>query len=230
MKTMSKIFAGLLFLATPVFGFCQKYWEVSLTPGAIVYYGDLTVPDVTMRETHLAGQFNLKRYFDGEHALRFGVLHGTISGDDRNYERLSGRGNRFKGRLTEFSVMGELDLRGRRRFSKRAGYQKTSSPYIMFGFSGVYCKPDVTYGQPDSKDKGIDYPNWHFGTPFGAGFRFDANERVVFGVELGLRLTLSDYLDGTQASGNAFKNDAFVFGGVTAGYRFQKRKASPNTP
>lgn len=228
MKSMYKFIAGLVFLAIPFFGFSQNYWEVSISPGALVYYGDLTVPAVTFKETNLAGQLSIKRYFGGENALRFNVLHGTISGDDKNYERISVRGNRFVGRLTEFSLMGEIDLRGRQRFTKRGGYHKTSSPYVMFGLSGIHCKPDVVYGQPDSKDKGIDYPDWHFGMPFGAGFKFDANERLVFGIELGIRLTLSDYLDGTMFSGNSFKNDAFVFGGITAAYRFQKRQFSPS--
>ena len=120
--------------------------------------------------------------------------------------------------------MGEIDLKGRRRFSKKKGYQKTASPYVMFGLSGIYSKPDVTYGQPNSKDKGVDYPAWHFGMPFGGGYKFDISEQLVFGMEMGLHLTLSDYLDGTQASGNAYKNDAFFFGGLTVSYRFMKFK------
>jgi opacity protein-like surface antigen len=179
-----------------------------------------------LKQTHLAGQLSIKRYFHGEHALRFSLLHGTISGDDANYPSHSDRGNSFKGKLTEFSFMGEIDLKGRKRFSKKLGYQKTSSPYIMFGMSGINCKPDVVYGQADSKDKGVELPKWHFGMPVGAGYKFDFNERVVFGVELGLRLTLSDYLDGTQASGNAYKNDSFMFAGLTASYRLHKRALS----
>jgi opacity protein-like surface antigen len=224
MTSLKNLLAGLVLLFSPLCVFSQDYWEVSITPGAIVYFGDLTVPNVTFKETHLAGQINIKRYFKGEHALRFNVIHGTISGSDFNYDRLSTRGNSFVGRLTEFSLMGEIDLKGRRRFSKKLGYQRTTSPYVMGGFSGIYSKPDVVYGEPDSKDKGVDYPDWHFGIPVGGGLKFDLNEHVVFGVEVGIHLTLSDYLDGTQASGNSYKNDAIFFGGLTAGYRFMKVK------
>ncbi len=224
MKSMNKFITGLALLCLPAFCFSQNYWEVGLAAGASVYYGDLTVPAVTFKETHLAGQISLKRYFNGEHAIRLNVLHGTFSGDDNNFKSLSSRGNKFVGKFTEFAFMGELDLKGRRRFSKKKGYQKTASPYIMVGLSGIYSNPDVTYGQPDSKDKGVNYPSWHFGIPIGGGYKFDINERITVGAELGLRLTLSDYLDGTQASGNAYKNDAFLFSGITAGYRFVKGK------
>ncbi|MBI1226963.1 MAG: hypothetical protein GC192_17155 [Bacteroidetes bacterium] len=225
MKSVNKLLTGLVLLAFPLFCFSQNYWEISLSPGASVYYGDLTVPIITFKETHFAEQISIKRYYR-DNALRFNVLHGTLSGDDSNYSRNRSRGNKFVGKFTEFALMGEIDLKGRRRFSKKLGYQKTASPYIMFGLSGIYSKPDVTYGSPDSKDIGIDYPSWNFGMPVGVGYKFDLNERVVFGAELGLRLTLSDYLDGTQASGNAYKNDAFFFGGITVGYRIINLGAS----
>lgn len=224
MKAVKDFLVCFFMFFIPAFCVAQNYWEVSLSPGATIYYGDLTVPIITFKDSHMAGQLSLKRYFNGEHAMRFNIIHGSLSGDDNNYQKNSARGNNFIGRITEFSLMGEIDLKGRRRFSRRLGYQKTTSPYIMFGLSGIYSKPKVHYGQPDSKDIGVDYPNWHFGMPFGAGFKFDANERIVIGLEVGLHLTLSDYLDGTQASGNAYKNDAFYFGGLTASYRFMKKR------
>jgi hypothetical protein len=223
MKTMQIFATSLVLAALPLFGFSQNFWEIGAAPGVMVYYGDLTVPDVTLRETHIGAQISAKRYYHGEHAIRFNAVFGTISGDDNNYESHKARGNSFKGTLLEFSAMGEIDLKGRKRFSRKMGYQRTGSPYIMFGLSGIYCNPDVAYGQPDSKDKDIDYPNWHLGMPFGAGYKFDLNEHLVIGAELGIRLTLSDYLDGTQASGNSYKNDAFIFLGLTAAYRFEKK-------
>ncbi len=224
---MNKLMAVLVLLALPMLGFSQNYWEVTLSPGGIVYFGDLTVPDVTFQQTHLGGQLSVKRYYHGEHAIRINALYGTISGADKNYDRNSLRNNSFEGQLAEFSLMGELDLKGRKRYTKKLGYQRTFSPYLLAGFSGIYCKPEVTYGQPDSKDLNVDYPSWHFGMPVGGGVKFDTNERLFFGLEFGLRLTLSDYLDGTQASGNAYKNDSFAFGGLMAGYRFQVHKKAP---
>ncbi len=228
MNYRNKTLTILSLLVLPFVGFTQKYWEVGLTPGAMVYFGDLTVPRVTMKETHVAGQINIKRYFDREHALRLNVVHGTIAGSDFNYDRNSVRGNQFVGKLTEFSLMGELDLKGRKRYSKKFDYHRTHSPYIMVGIAGTYCDPEMTYGQPDNADIAIDYPAWHFAMPIGGGFKLDLSEKIFIGAEFGMRFTLSDYLDGTQASGNAFKNDSYAFGGLSMGYRFLKfhRKVS----
>ncbi|MCU0347999.1 MAG: DUF6089 family protein [Saprospiraceae bacterium] len=229
MTTFKKLLAKLLLLSMPIFGYSQNFWEVSLSPGALTYLGDLTVPHLTFKETHFGGQINIKRYFNGEHALRLNILHGTISGDDRNFGSNAGRGNNFKGQLTEFSLMGEIDLKGRRRFSKKLGYQKTTSPYINIGLAGIYCNPTVHYGEPNSKDQGVQFPDWHFAIPVGGGVKFDLTERIVLGVEMSFHVTLSDYLDGTQASGNAYKNDSLLFSGLTIGYRFEKQKKATVT-
>lgn len=227
MKSMNWFFTSFLLLVIPLVGTAQNFWEVGAAPGAIFYYGDLMVPNVLVKEGHWGGQLTAKRYWNGEHALRLGLMYGSLSGDDNNYDRNSIRGNRFTAQLAEFSLACEIDLRGRFRYTKRAGYQKTWSPYVMFGLSAIYCDPEVVYGQPDNKDSEIDYPAFHIGFPVGGGLKFDLNERIYIGAEFGLRITLSDYLDGTQASGNAFKNDAIAFTGVTAGYRFQTKGSVP---
>ena len=91
----------------------------------------------------------------------------------------------------------------------------------MFGGGSVaYFEPKVAYGSADSKDIGVDYIKWHIGMPIGGGVRIDVNEKIVFGLELSYRFTISDFLDGTQASGNAYKNDSYTFGGIWIGYRF----------
>lgn len=226
MKFVKLMIAGCLLFALPIFSFSQKFWEVGVTPGVMNYYGDLTPPLFTVKEVFAGGQFSVRRYFDREHAIRVNILHGKLAGDDHNFDRNYLRGNRFEGRLTEFSVMGELDFKGRKRFSSKNGYQKMASLYLFGGGSVAYFNPTVHYGSAESKDADLDYINWHVGMPIGGGVRIDANERLVFGLELSYRFTISDFLDGTQASGNAYKNDSYTFGGISVGYRFfEKAKA-----
>jgi opacity protein-like surface antigen len=220
MKSAKLILAALLLLVVPMVTFAQKYWEIGATGGVMNYYGDLTAPAFTLREIHAAGQVSARRYFDRQHALRFNLMHGVLSGNDQNFDRNYLRGNSFVGRLTEFSMMGEVDLKGRKRFSKKFGYQKMASPYLFIGASLAYFNPKVSYGPPNSPDEDIDYIDWHVGMPLGAGIRFDVNEKVTINMELNIHFTLSDYLDGTQASGNAYRNDSYSFFGVGAGYRF----------
>jgi hypothetical protein len=207
--------------------FSQKFWEISASPGLMNYYGDLTPPLFTVKEVFFGGQIRARRYFDREHAIRVNVLHGKLAGDDRNFDRNYLRGNSFEGRLTEFAVMGEIDFRGRKRFSTRHGYEKMASLYMFGGGSVAYFDPTVQYGSPDSRDKGIEYIKWHVGMPIGGGVKIDVNEKLVVGLELSYRFTISDFLDGTQATGNAYRNDSYTFGGVSVSYRFfEKAKAA----
>jgi opacity protein-like surface antigen len=104
------------------------------------------------------------------------------------------------------------------------------SPYLTGGIGLAFSDPDVTYGQPDSPDAGIDYHKLSIALPMGGGVKFDASEKVVLGLELGIRFTFSDYLDGTQASGNAYKNDSYTFVGVWGAYRFSKPAEEVPTP
>ena len=220
MKSIKLIVGSCLLFLLPVFSFSQKFWEISASPGLMNYYGDLTPPLFTVKEVFFGGQISARRYFDREHAIRVNILHGKLAGDDQNFDRNYLRGNRFEGRLTEFSVMGELDFKGRKRFSTRFGYEKMASLYLFGGGSIAYFDPTLHYGSADSKDKDVDYIKWHVGMPIGGGVKIDVNEKLVIGLELSYRFTISDYLDGTQASGNAYKNDSYTFGGISVGYRF----------
>jgi OmpA-OmpF porin, OOP family len=221
MKSFKLLIFGCCLLAMPIFVFAQKkYWEASATIGAMNYYGDLTPPVFTIKEIHAGGQLSIRRFFDREHALRINILHGKLSGNDRNFDRNYLRNNSFDGSLTEIAFLGEKDFKGRKRFSSKLGYQKTNSFYLFGGGSVAYFNPNVRYGDLYEGDKNVEYVNWHIGMPIGGGFRIDASEKLVFSLELGYRFTISDFLDGTQATGNAYKNDSYTFGGVSVGYRF----------
>lgn len=221
MKSFKLLFLGYLLIALPVLVFSQKkHWEASATIGAMNYYGDLTPPFFTIKEIHAGGQLCVRRYFDREHALRINLLYGKLSGADRNFDRNYLRNNSFDGQLMEVAFLGEKDFKGRKRFSSKLGYQKINSFYMFGGGSVAYFNPIVQYGNSQDGDKDKEYIKWHIGMPIGFGFRIDANQKMVYGIELGYRFTISDFIDGTQATGNAYKNDSYTFGGVSVGYRF----------
>ncbi len=226
MKSFKLLVVGCLILSLPLTIFSQKkHWEISAAFGAMNYYGDLTPPLFTIKEIHAGGQFSIRRYFDREHAIRLNLLHGGLSGADRNFDRNFLRNNSFDGRLSEIAILGEKDFRGRKRYNAKHGYQKMNSFYMFAGASVAHFDPNVTYGDTESSDKQIEYINWHIGMPLGGGFRVDLNQKIVLEFEVSYRFTISDFLDGTQASGNAYKNDAYTFAGVNLGYRlFDKEK------
>ncbi len=230
MKSTKLILAVSLLFILPVLSFSQKFWEISASPGLMNYYGDLTPPLFTVKEVFFGGQLSARRYFDREHALRVNILHGKLAGDDHNFDRNYLRGNSFEGRLTEFAIMGEIDFKGRKRFSTRNGYEKIASLYMFGGGSVAYFDPTVQYGSPESRDEKIDYIKWHVGMPIGGGVKIDVNEEIVVGLEISYRFTISDFLDGTQASGNAYKNDSYTFGGISIGYRFFDKAKEAEEP
>lgn len=224
MKSLKVLLAYCLLFTLPTLSFSQKkYWEVSVSPGLMNYYGDLTPPLFTVKEVTFGGQVSIRRYFDREHAIRVNVLHGKLAGNDRNFDRNYLRGNSFEGKLTEVAIMGEWDFKGRKRFSTRHGYHKTSSLYLFAGGSVAYLDPEVRYGSTQSPDLTTDNVTWHMGMPIGGGVKIDINDRILVGLELSYRFTISDLIDGTQASGNSLKNDSYTFGGISLGYRLFKK-------
>jgi OmpA-OmpF porin, OOP family len=209
---------ALLLLAIPCFS--QSYSEVTFSYGIVNYYGDMTREFFSTDEVNPGIQLSLNRHFDKQHALRFNFLIGQITGDDRNDELLATRGNAFQATIFEGSVMGQIDLIGNERFSRRVGFKRTLTPYFLVGAGVIYANPKVTYSDPNNKDAKIDYPNVHIFAPVGGGLKYDLNLKLYLGIEAGIRFTVSDYLDGVQASGNAYSNDGYIFTGLMAGYRF----------
>lgn len=59
----------------------------------------------------------------------------------------------------------------------------------------------------------------------GAGLKYDLSRQLVIGIEVGLRPTFDDLLDGISQAGNPDKNDWFGFGGLTLHYRIGKPDA-----
>jgi hypothetical protein len=224
MITLRQFSSILSLIAIPFLSFSQSYWEAGLGLGTTNYLGDMVEPVFTFSGTHFAAQANMTRIFDAKHAIGFNVLYGKLSGDDNQYESLLGRGASFQTTLVEVSFKGILDLRGQKRFNKKGEFNKTFSPYIFVGLAVAFAKPEVVYQVPNNEDAFIDYPGIHIAAPIGGGVKYDLNETIFVGLEVGTRFTASDYIDGVQASGNAYKNDVYFFGGLTAGYRLVKKK------
>ena len=220
MKTFPWLLHLILMLVLPCFSFSQSYTEGTFSYGVASYYGDMSREFLSADEINPSVQLSLNRYFDNQHALRINLLLGKITGDDRNDDALAQRGNAFQATVFEASIIGQYDLIGNQRFSRRVGFKRTFTPYFFVGGGVIYANPKVTYSNPNNQDASIDYPNVHIFAPLGGGLKYDVNLKIFFGLEAGLRITISDYLDGVQASGNAYSNDGYIFGGLTVGYRF----------
>lgn len=223
MTYFTRLIQTLLFAVLPLCAFSQKYWEFGIGGGLTNYLGDLVEPKLTFVGAHPSAQFSFRRSFDGQHSLRINGLYGKISGSDDNYERNSVRGTSFESDLFEAAVIGEVGFWQPKRMEKRFKVAKVVLPYLMLGISAAYGDPEVTYVDPNNRDAQTDYINLHIGIPVGLGVRARVAENFSVGLEWSIRATISDFMDGVQATGNAYKNDSYVFAGMMMAYRFNDR-------
>ncbi|MEL6923667.1 MAG: DUF6089 family protein [Bacteroidota bacterium] len=206
--------------------------------GTSHYSGDLVptqLPDFS--QTGFAGGFFLRHHINPKLAVRTNLLVGSIAGDDNNFTERAFRGFNFKSTLMEASLNLEWSLLGKPRFNSDGSFHKGWSPYLFAGIGGNYTNPDVDYNTNDisqdllartQEDQTSLSSKFNVAFPIGGGLKFDLNEKLTFGVEAGLRPTMSDLLDGVSQSGNPDANDWYGFGGITLSGRFGKSK-TPET-
>lgn len=193
----------LLFMAVPFFTFAQD-WHVGAFLGISNYSGDLTQQRVDMKYTRpslgLLVRKDINRYLTIRGAFTWGIVAGadsTNSAKDLQARNLSFRSNVFEGSLIgEFNFF-DLDEKG-------------FTPYIFAGVGGfgfdptakdqsgnrVRLRPLGTEGQglPQYPTR-QPYDLFSFSFPFGAGVKAILNDNWTLGFEIGLRPTLTDYLD-----------------------------------
>ena len=203
-------------------------WEIGPLLGVSYYQGDLVASDyVDFRETNFGFGFFVRNNVHPNISLRANVLHGTISGNDNNSDRLRFRGVTFSSPLTEGSVQLEFDFLGHRRYNNFQ-FKKTISPYIFAGFGFALVKQKVNYNtagnemlpESISRDLSADADQAKFAAPIGAGIKVDLSDTWTVGAEMGWRAAFTDFLDGISHAGNPESNDAYIFGGVTVAFRF----------
>ena len=56
--------------------------------------------------------------------------------------------------------------------------------------------------------------------PLGGGIKFDISNTISVALDMGVRISFSDYLDGISESANPTENDSYLLGGINLLYRF----------
>ncbi|MCX7696915.1 MAG: DUF6089 family protein [Bacteroidales bacterium] len=188
------LFAGL---------FAQQH-EIGILAGGMYYMGDLNPLYPFLQTQPSAG--GMYRYnFNSRMSLRLQVLYGSIRGDDKVSSYYPERKLSFQSSLLELAGIYELTYK---KFI--IGSEKYSfTPYLFTGITFTRFNPvaiinDETYylhqfgteGQgttayPDRKN----YSLVTVSLPFGMGIKWNVTGSFVFGVEWGMRMTFTDYLD-----------------------------------
>lgn len=210
---MTRIAILLLIFQLPLIASAQE-WELGLQGGASGYMGDLNPENPLAFNDWAAGAF-VKYNLDDTWGIRGNFAYANTYAHDR-HSRVQERRDRnlgFFGPIMEASVV--VDFNFFRWLPQRGRIVYT--PYIFAGvgvvsFDPKWYVPSTTGGSPETvrlrelrteyhvADNPDPYEKYAYSIPFGAGFKYNLRGPWSVGVELGYRLTLTDYLD--DVSGN----------------------------
>ena len=62
----------------------------------------------------------------------------------------------------------------------------------------------------------------HVVMPIGVGLKMDVSKKMQIGLEAGLRMPFTDYLDGISQAGNPDGNDTYFMSGLSLIYMMKK--------
>ena len=200
---MKKQLTLLFFLAFASSTFSQEGAEIGIMGGVSLYSGDLSPKEFGLYFNEIDPAFGaFSRFNLGKTvALRLGLTIGKITGSDANTDR-SERGLSFQSSLTEFSLIGEVNL-----FKLGRYRNKGTIPYLFGGLAIFHFDPEAEFDGDYVKlqplgTEGQGLPNYpepyqltQVSIPLGVGIKFMLNESITLGLEFGGRKTFTDYLD-----------------------------------
>jgi hypothetical protein len=219
---MMKSFSITLFILFLGFnGFSQKV-EAGIMVGGMFYNGDLT--EKLISDIHPSGGMFLRINMNGRVSLKGNVIVGTISASDKDASSASRklRNLSFSSKISEFAAEVEINLVNNYR---EKNIRTICVPYLFFGLNVFHFNPQAdlvdsatgrvttyelqplgTEGQGLTKYPELKRYNLNaFAFPLGGGVKFHVGEYLTMGLELGMRKTLTDYLD--DVSGFYAEND-----------------------
>jgi hypothetical protein len=194
------------------------------------YAGDLTNDNISIKTIHSGGGIEARYIFGDYFAVRGGINYTKVGAKDKESgdSAIEFRNLSFETNILEVNFCAELNLLSPELFSVY--------PYLFAGLgyfhfnpytydnSGkkVYLRPLSTEGEglPQYPNKKM-YSLNQICIPFGAGLKWNINEDITIGLEVGVRKLFTDYLDdvsGRYASYNNLLTDRGVEA-VTLAYR-----------
>jgi len=211
--------------------------ELGIFAGGAFYLGDLNPSGLFSQTQPAFGavyRFNLTTRW----ALRANILSGVVTADDA----ISGTAERnlhFRSRVNEFSIQAEINFLTYFTGSRNHRF----SPFLFGGVGAFTFNPQARV--PDlenpldrsgrwidlaplrTEGQGAldgDFPDVYNTTqlviPFGFGFKFSLNRTFALGMEWGMRLTFTDFLDDVSGfyvlASTLNANSGFAYSGMMA--------------
>jgi len=209
----------------------QPTSELSLLLGGGAYLGDLepqkNIPNLDLAQFSPGIQFAYSLHYNWR--LRAGLHYTQLSGTDvfSEDQELVERNFSFNGSMLETGLQLVWEPFAHKRYPESGGYKNILSPYLFVGAGLSFFKHETSYGSPGvdgftepiTADINAD-ESPTVNLPMGGGIRLDLSKNTSLGVELGVRKTFTDHLDGVAESGNPDKDDWYVLGGLSLTYRW----------
>lgn len=201
-----RFFIPFLFLLFALNQSNAQYFELGLMGGGSNYLGDVSQNSqkIYWNETHWAGGLFVGYNLNDFISLK---LHGDymkISGADTNGEEVDviARNAAFTSQLFEGHLRAEWNIMGFQAYN----FSRPYSPYLFAGIGTLKFDPKRNDGQDVSlvslgtEGQTLEGGSGQYSTlvvtvPMGVGFKFLLSESLTIGIEAGMRIAFSDYLD-----------------------------------
>ena len=221
----------------------QDKWQFGVAMGKVNYLGDLVEPSFTFDHSKFASGVLLRYQFKKHINLRSTLLIGNLVGDDANYMSNAARMASFKTSFFELSLLGEYDLFHISGNSKGI-FTDNFTPYAFggLGFALIDSAPQFGSNSPEiAADRAAQFSDVQPVIPIGFGVKYNIVKNIIIGLEMGIHMSFTDYLDGISNAGNPASNDHFFSYTINAVYQFgnsdadndgivDKKDRCPNLP
>ena len=210
-------------------------WEAGLSLGGAVYSGDIGVNlsnalPQTRPAIGLFGDYHLNANW----GLRTQLTFASLYADEKKYPNQSFSAQRafsFQSPITELSFTPELTL-----LRKGNLYW-----YAFAGVAATYFNPTTNYNESANADifftptqltadKLSQKAHVTLAVPVGTGVKYILHPNWVLGVELGVRKTFTDQLDGVSQTASPNRKDYYLFGTISVSMLFPTKKSQSKSP
>jgi opacity protein-like surface antigen len=202
----------------------DRSFELGVGVGAMNYQGDI-IPSAFDISNAALGYSVFGRYnFSQKFAIRLGYVGGSTKADDNNYASRGSRGYSFTGKVNEVHVAAELAPFAKSMYNDAGEYEfrKHTTPYVFIGAALGNTTP-TTKVKSEKTTNESGFANNYISVPFGVGLRYSLNEKTKLGVEVGMRYTNSDFIDGFSKRANPNNNDTYTFAALKLSFALNGR-------
>jgi hypothetical protein len=179
-----------------------KTKSFTLGTGTSTYFGDLCPTGDCFSTTRPQLNIGFRRGLNQQFSYRADILYYSISGADAKTDdpSLRRRNLSFTSRNMEASVTGQIDFVSGARYSDRFSRRQFITPFLFAGLGITTLSPKTkfngsTVALRPLRTEGVSYSSIQPIIPIGAGVRIKIGVSSDALIEVGYRITFTDYMD-----------------------------------